>query len=104
MEKKVLLGAWFIGTVLAMLLVLFFRKKQMSNWGLQLTDAMHIMVGGFSALSGGFLVYKVVTEFDKLEPIVGLEGLVSMCLGSVATIWFGTTEIGGLIPSKAKKP
>jgi hypothetical protein len=100
MEKRVLIGSWFICTLLATLLVLFLRRNRLSNWGLQLTEAMHIMVGGFSALSGFLLVYKMWTELDKLEP----EVIVSMCLGSLATIWFGITEIGGLIPPPPKKP
>jgi hypothetical protein len=104
MEKKVLFGVWFICTLLATLLVLWNRRQRMSNWGLQLADTMHIMVGGFSALSGMFLVYKLVTEFDKLEAIVGSEGILSMCLGSLATVWFGTTEIASIIPQKPKKP
>jgi hypothetical protein len=104
MEKKILLGTWFIFTLLATAIVLFLRSKRIPNWGLQLTDTMHIMVGGFSSLSGFFLVYKILTEFDKLEPIVGLEGFVSMCLGSLATIWFGITEIASLIPKPKHNP
>jgi hypothetical protein len=104
MEKKILIGAWFVGTLLSTLLVLSLRKKRILNWALQLTDVMHIMIGGFSSLSGVFLVYKVVMEFDKLESIVGLEGIVSMFLGSLAMVWFGTIEIATLIPQKAKNP
>jgi hypothetical protein len=104
MEKKVLFGVWFVGTLLATLFVLWRRRQQMPNWGLQLTDVMHIMVGGFSALSGFFLLYKLMTEFDRLEPIVSLEGIVSMCLGSLAMVWFGPTEIGSLVPRIVKKP
>jgi hypothetical protein len=104
MEKKILLGTWFIFTLLATAIVLFLRHKRIANWGLELTDTMHIMVGGFSSLSGFFLVYKILTEFDKLEPIVGLEGFVSMCLGSLATIWFGITEIASLIPTPKRNP
>jgi hypothetical protein len=100
MEKKVLFGAWFILTLLATAIVLLIRQKRIRNWALELTDTMHIMVGGFSSLSGLFLVYKVITEFEKLEPIVGVEGMVSICLGSLATIWFGITEIATLIPPK----
>ena len=100
MEKKVLFGAWFLLTLVATAIVLIIRKKRISNWALELTDTMHIMVGGFSSLSGFFLIYKVLTEFDKLEPIVGVEGMVSICLGSLATIWFGITEIATLIPTQ----
>jgi hypothetical protein len=104
MEKKVLFGVWFFGTLLATLFVLWRRRQQMPNWGLQLTDVMHIMVGEFSALSGFFLLYKLMTEFDRLEPIVSLDGIVSMCLGSLAMVWLGTREIGSFMPQKTKKP
>ena len=100
MEKKVLYGTWFVLTLLTTAIVLFIRKKRITNWALELTDTMHIMVGGFSSLSGIFLIYKVITEFDKLEPIVGDTGMVSISLGSLATIWFGITEIATLIPPK----
>jgi hypothetical protein len=104
MEKKVLFGAWFLLTLLSTAIVIIIRKKRISNWALKLEDTMHIMVGGFSSLSGLYLLYKLLTEFDKLESIVGVEGMVSMCVGILTTVWFGITEIATLIPQKVTSP
>lgn len=100
MEKKVLFGAWFLLTLIATAIVLLIRKKRITNWTLKLEDAIHIMVGSLSYLSGFYLLYKLVTEFDKLESIVGVEGMVSMCVGILTTVWFGIIEIVSLIPAQ----
>ena len=100
MEKKILFGTWFLITLLAIAIVLLACRKRLANWGLTLTETMHVMVGVSSSLSGFFLVYKLITEFDKLQPIVDDGRILSMYLGSLATIWFGFTEVSSLIPKR----
>jgi hypothetical protein len=104
MEKKILFGIWFLLTGLSTAIVLLIRRKRLSNWGLTMTEEIHVMVGVFSSLSGLFLVYKLITEFDKLQPIVDDGGILSMFIGSLATIWFGFTEVATLIPKKKSSP
>ena len=59
------------------------------------------MLGTGSGVSGIQVFYKVITDFEKLEPIVGNEGLIFMCIGGLTAIWFGIAEIGGLLaPTK----
>jgi hypothetical protein len=103
MEKRILFASWFFLTFCAAAIVFFYRRKHQSNRSLELIDTQHIMLGVSSVLSGLLLVYKVFAEFEKLEAIVGVEGLVSMCLGSVTTIWFGIAEIAGLISDDGSK-
>ena len=105
MEKKILFGIWGILTLLSTAIVLIIRRKRIPNWGLTKDEAMHIMTGGFSSLSALFLLYKLIVEFDKLQPIVDDGGILSICIGILATTWFGVTEVGSLIPNRkpAKK-
>lgn len=104
MEKKVIFATWLLLTILIALGLLHWRRSRMSNWGLSQQDAAHVMLGTGSGLSGIQVFYKIITEFEKLEPIVGTEGLIFMCIGGLTALWFGTAEIGSLIPPKAKKP
>jgi hypothetical protein len=104
MEKKILFGSWFFLTLLAAAIVLSYRRKHQTNRSLELIEVQRITLAVLGSLSGLLLFYKTGTEFDKLEPIVGLEGLVSMCIGGLTTIWFGITEIAGLTADKSSKP
>lgn len=56
MEKKILFGTWFLITLLAIAIVLLARRTRLANWGLTLTETMHVMVGVLSSLSGFFMV------------------------------------------------
>jgi hypothetical protein len=105
MEKKILFAAWFLLTLITTATILLLRrKKQIAPWALPLTDVMRIMFGIFTFLSGCFLGYKIATEFDQLEPIVGGEGLVSMCIGILASSWFSVVEVSNLIRKSPTHP
>lgn len=97
MENKVLIGTWFLLTLLATMILISIRAKRSASLSLKLEDAIHIMIGTLSYLSGLNLLYKFSTVLGKIEPIVGVEGVVSMFIGILATVWFGVTEIAILI-------
>jgi hypothetical protein len=102
MEKKIIFATWLLLTLATTIALLMRRRLRMRNWGLSQSDIAHVMLGTGSGLSGIQVFYKIITEFEKLEPIVGTEGLIFMCIGGLTALWFGVAEIGGLL-TPAKK-
>jgi hypothetical protein len=103
-EKKIIFATWLLLTLLTASGLLIRRRSRIANWGLSQQEAAHVMLGTGSALSGIQVFYKIITEFEKLEPIVGNEGLIFMCIGGLTALWFGIAEIGGLLPPSKSKP
>jgi hypothetical protein len=94
MDKKLFFGLWFSLSILIGLIVLSTRYRRAKTFNLTLPDTLRLSVSGaLGALSGIQIFWIVLQKFDPLEPILGMEGCVFVCVGGFSVIWFALSEI-----------
>jgi hypothetical protein len=100
MSQKFVFGLWLIITAVTAIFIFFQRFSRTSKSKLQLSEVFDLAFAVFSGLSGGYLIFQAWSLYEKLQQLVGNEGLVAMTLGGLASIWFGASKIHEL----ASKP
>jgi hypothetical protein len=93
MTQKFVFGLWLIFTALFAIFILLKRFSHTSMWKLQLSEVFDLAFAVFSTLSGGYLIVQAWSLYEKLQKLVGNEGLVAMTLGGLASFWFGVSKI-----------
>ncbi|MBU7584924.1 MAG: hypothetical protein KAF91_18795 [Nostoc sp. TH1S01] len=96
MTQKILYAAWFIFSILAVLVILFIRHRRTSKWNIKLDEVFNVSLAVFGGISGVYLISQTWLHYDTLQKLVSNEGLVAMTLGGLASIWFCISTIGEL--------
>jgi uncharacterized membrane protein YsdA (DUF1294 family) len=100
MTQKFVFTTWLILTALSAILILFIRFSRTSKWKLRLDEVSDLALAVFSGTSGVYLISQVWSLYEKLQKLVGTEGIVAMTIGGFVSVWFGASKIHEL----ASKP
>jgi uncharacterized membrane protein len=100
MTQKFIFGLWLILTVISAIFILVIRFRRTLKWKLQLNEVFDLALAALGGTSGIYLISQAWSLYEKLQQLVGNEGLVAMTLGGLASIWFGASKIHEL----ASKP
>ena len=91
--QKYLYGIWLIITVLTATLILFSRHRRTQKWNLNLNETIELTLSNFGGIYGGYLIYQSYILYDSLSKLVGNEGLITMFLGGLASVWFAFGQV-----------
>jgi hypothetical protein len=100
MTQKFIFGLWLFLTVISAIYILVIRFRRTLKWKLQLDEVFDLALAVLGGTSGVYLICQAWLLYEKLQQLVGNEGLVAMTLGGLASIWFGASKIHEL----ASKP
>jgi uncharacterized membrane protein len=100
MTQKFIFGLWLILTVISAIFILVVRFRRTLKWKLQLNEVFDLALAVLGGTSGVYLITQAWLLYDRLQKLVGNEGLVAMTLGGLASVWFGFSKIHEL----ASKP
>jgi hypothetical protein len=95
--QKYLFGIGFILTATSASLILILRYRRNQKWNLSFQEAFDLALAIFSGMSGAYVIYQAINVLDALLKLVGLEGVVAMCLGGLASIWFAFGKVKELV-------
>lgn len=95
--QKILYEIWLIATIFAAVVILFVRHRRTQKWKLALNETFDLAFAILGGVSGGYLIYQSYDLYDSLYKLVGNEGIVAMCLGGLALIWFAFGKVKELV-------
>ncbi len=97
MVQKYLLGIGFVLTAISAIIILIIRYRRNQKGNLSFQEAFDLALAIFSGMSGAYVIYQAINVMDALIKLVGLEGVVAMCLGGLASIWFAFGKVKELV-------
>jgi hypothetical protein len=95
--QKILYEIWFVATTVAAAIILVVRHRRTKKWNLALNETFDLAFAILGGVSGGYLIYQSYDLYDSLNKLVGNEGIVGMCLGGLALIWFAFGKVKELV-------
>ncbi|HEY9804851.1 MAG TPA: hypothetical protein V6D25_31245 [Leptolyngbyaceae cyanobacterium] len=96
MTQKNLYTAWFILLILAVVVILLIRHRRTSKWHIQLDEVINLALAVLGGVSAAYLISQTWLNYDPIQKLVSNEGVVSMAIGGLASIWFCIRTIGEL--------
>ncbi|AFY97254.1 hypothetical protein [Chamaesiphon minutus] len=97
MVQKYLIGIGFLLITSSAILIIIIRYRRNQKLNLTFQEAFDLALAIFSGMSGAYVIYQAINLLDTLLKLVGIEGIVAMCLGGLASIWFAFGKIKELI-------
>jgi prolipoprotein diacylglyceryltransferase len=89
-----LFGLLLTVLVVSAILIVWVRFSRTSKWKISLQEVMDLALSG---VVPGFLGVRLICgAFDKyedLQKLVGLDGVLAIALGGLASLWFGISKI-----------